>query len=599
MKTQVITPLLSGAFSTLSQPATPSSFSRADADFHGDLFLGINTPDVTYYDSAMFVNQFKHASEWRPVTNGVSGTLYLGAWNNELQPAFVSSYNTVSADASGNPLFTQPWQAATTYINSTGQVYSTPFFKSGRYHLFVDGSGILAFNGVAFKLVPGSVSINSSGVSAAFDVATSATLAQTGLALSVFQTAPAPNNLRNFRLYHTDDLRLTDKTLVREFSDRLKPFGVIRFMNQMIINNNPHSDFSSINQDNPVNYVGGNINNIRYQVPVNICVSECIETGKDGWFCIPHLATDACVSAYAAYVRDNLPSSLQTYWEFSNEVWNKQFTQHAWARAHSVSALGAVYGVSVPFDNLPGTLEGCAAAYGLRAAQVMKIVSGVFAASGQLARCNRVAAYQTVNTANYWFDRILSGTASGLGMNFLGSSTAQLMPIFSTVYTHMAGAPYFGAGFGSQPKINEVVNYDLDKLFEEIRKVIVGPSSTPDTFANRLSGLLPWAASANVDYICYEAGQHLALAGVAASQYPHPLALFTAANRDPRMGDMYRLYIDKWKELNGRKLMCLYRSHGMYLSGVSGFWGLMESLLEPETAKNVAVSNYYQGVTVT
>ena len=51
------------------------------------------------------------------------------------------------------------------------------------------------------------------------------------------------------------------------------------------------------------------------------------ELEKDIWLNIPHLADDAFVRAMAEAVRDSLDPALKVYVEFSNEVWNSQFSQ--------------------------------------------------------------------------------------------------------------------------------------------------------------------------------------------------------------------------------------------------------------------------------
>ena len=49
------------------------------------------------------------------------------------------------------------------------------------------------------------------------------------------------------------------------------------------------------------------------------------------WFNIPHLADDGYVRAFAQMVEARLDPALTAHVEFSNEVWNWQFTQAAWA----------------------------------------------------------------------------------------------------------------------------------------------------------------------------------------------------------------------------------------------------------------------------
>ncbi|MBM4037790.1 MAG: hypothetical protein FJ290_04685 [Planctomycetes bacterium] len=73
--------------------------------------------------------------------------------------------------------------------------------------------------------------------------------------------------------------------------------------------------------------------------------------------------------------------------------------------------------------------------------------------------------------------------------------------------------------------------------------------------------------------IAYEGGQHLV--GVGGGQDNDKLtALFHAANRHPRMGEIYRKYHDAWRDACG-DLFCTFSSIGKYSKW--GSWGLAES----------------------
>jgi hypothetical protein len=76
-----------------------------------------------------------------------------------------------------------------------------------------------------------------------------------------------------------------------------------------------------------------------------------------------------------------------------------------------------------------------------------------------------------------------------------------------------------------------------------------------------------------VRLVAYEGGQHL----VGYSGTPHDEALhsfFASANRDPRMGDLYRRHIAHWREAGG-STYAFYNSMGEYSQW--GCWGLLEN----------------------
>jgi len=61
-----------------------------------------------------------------------------------------------------------------------------------------------------------------------------------------------------------------------------------------------------------------------YGVPIEVCVALANKLGCDMWYCIPHQATDAAVTAAATKLLD---CDGTVYVEYSNETWNGVFQQ--------------------------------------------------------------------------------------------------------------------------------------------------------------------------------------------------------------------------------------------------------------------------------
>ena len=53
---------------------------------------------------------------------------------------------------------------------------------------------------------------------------------------------------------------------------------------------------------------------------------------------MPHRASDGYMRRFAEYVRDHLDPRLRAHVEYSNEIWNWQFEQAAWAQAAAMPA---------------------------------------------------------------------------------------------------------------------------------------------------------------------------------------------------------------------------------------------------------------------
>ena len=85
------------------------------------------------------------------------------------------------------------------------------------------------------------------------------------------------------------------------------------------------------------------------------------------------------------------------------------------------------------------------------------------------------------------------------------------------------------------------------------------------------------ATARGLPLIAYEGGQHLVGNGGVENNATIN-ALFDDANRDPRMGALYKTYLDAWKA-SGAKLFV----HFINCSGYSmwGRWGALEYLDQP------------------
>ena len=115
--------------------------------------------------------------------------------------------------------------------------------------------------------------------------------------------------------------------------------------------------------------------------------------------------------------------------------------------------------------------------------------------------------------------------------------------------------PYFGVDLGVDRNAADVKQWSLNKLFDHL---------DPDTPSRLASGVeegnLKESFDAIEDYaeiaddfnsllLAYEGGQHLV--GVSSnSDDPDLISLFTSANRDVRMKDIYRKYLNKWREVD-------------------------------------------------
>ncbi len=140
--------------------------------------------------------------------------------------------------------------------------------------------------------------------------------------------------------------------------ERIAPFGTVRLMDWMDTNDSevehwdlaPHSGQQTYATDG---------------VPLALLVDLANQTAKDPWFTLPNRADDAYIRTFAQTVHDTLDPNLTAYVEYSNEVWNWQFQQTAWADAQA-RARWDTADVGTQF-------------YGMRSAQTADIWRAVFA----------------------------------------------------------------------------------------------------------------------------------------------------------------------------------------------------------------------------
>jgi hypothetical protein len=136
-------------------------------------------------------------------------------------------------------------------------------------------------------------------------------------------------------------------------------------------------------------YAGGGI---QWALPLEAQIELAKEVNADAWFTIPYLANSDFITNLGTIVRDNLPSQLNAYFEFSNEVWNFAFPQTGYAFVTG-NKLGWVQ----------GSAQNIYSWYGLQSKQSFDLLTTVF--SGQPSRLRPVLAYQIAAGTSNLADR--------------------------------------------------------------------------------------------------------------------------------------------------------------------------------------------------
>lgn len=150
----------------------------------------------------------------------------------------------------------------------------------------------------------------------------------------------------------------------------------------------------------------------------------------------------------------------------------------------------------------------------------------------------------------------------------------------------LAMAPYFNF---RPDEAATVPGMSLDQLFAAINTVLL------PRVKMAVQAQAPVTARYGVRLAAYEGGQHLVGLGPWSND-PTVNNLYNAANRDPRMGAVYRQWLQDWSD-NGGELMMHFLNCGAYTSGPSGRFGTLEYMEQPraEAPKYDALQTWIEG----
>lgn len=408
-------------------------------------------------------------------------------------------------------------------------------YPAGVYTCFYEGQGKIQF-GYRMKVVgeePGRIRVQ---VNADQDL----------LTLRITETNPA-DPVRNicFVLPGFEDT-YKDQPFHPEFLKRWEQFKVLRFMDLQCTNNSEQANWSD--RPTPDMQTQGSESGVALEYLIQLANA----LHADPWLCMPHQATDDYTRHFAEMVKTQLDPNLKVYIEYSNECWNSIFAQ-----ARYCHDKGKSLGLS---DN---DFQAQLRYYSKRSVEMFKIWEEVLGGGDRLVR---VLAAQS---ANPW--------TSGQVMDLEGA------------YKHadvLAIAPYFGNALGDPKSQNEVAQMTVDQVLDKCAEYIQAGNKTIAEQARA-------AKERGLRLVAYEAGQHLV--GYSGAENNKPLEdLFHAANRSPRMKDLYLAYLAGWKA-NGGTLAVMFSSTGTYSKW--GSWGLMEHHGQPsaEAPKYQAVIEFIEG----
>jgi hypothetical protein len=351
--------------------------------------------------------------------------------------------------------------------------------------------------------------------------------------------------IRNIRLIHPGHERTyLEQPFHPDFLKRWQGFRVLRFMDWQRTNGSKIKEWDE--RSTPDQHSQA-VNGVAPEYMIQLCNQLKI----DPWFCMPHRASDGFVTRFAELVKAKLDPARKVYVEYSNECWNGQFEQARYCQEQGKRGKLS--------DN---AYEAQLRYFSQRSVAIFKIWERVLGGKDRLVR---VLAAQSANpwtgaTVMDWKDACKHADA-------------------------IAIAPYFGHRWGDPKKAEQTAALPVEQLMQALEEDLKESHKHVKTYAAE-------AKKRGLKLLAYEGGQHLAGHGGAEND-DRLTQLFFAANRHPRMKDMYLQDLQHWQEAGG-DVFCIFSSMGRYSKW--GSWGLLEhAQQEPKNApKYQAVREYLE-----
>ncbi len=345
------------------------------------------------------------------------------------------------------------------------------------------------------------------------------------------------------------------------YVDKLKGLRVLRFMDLGKTNDNPVSQWTERDKVKDAFWTSP------VGIPYRAMVLLAKETNSDPWINVPTRASDEYIQKMAAVVKQTLGKNQVVYFEYTNEAWNGAFwitgqylESKGKAKWNPNAKTGAeLYDLRMNY-------------YAYRSSQMCTMIKTVFGADANKVKC----VYAGQAAVAWWLD-------NGLKCPFAAAELGKECGRFHDV---IAIAPYFGGEIGGDAYKTKVATWltqpdgGLASLFNELNTTSLAESVKWIQEDKKVADA--WG----LPLVAYEGGQHL----VDYSQSNTALQdLFTKANHDPRMGELYTKYLNAWKDNGGQTFVTF-----SYVAGDSkwGYWGALQTIFETSSAKWDAVKNF-------
>jgi hypothetical protein len=456
-------------------------------------FLGVNLSEVTYYTREwVFADAMKQSRNWLPTRSGGSNP-----WD---------SGETLTLTSDGWPILNTGQAAHTIMMIDTKGAY-----PAGRYVCTYDGDGKVEL-GYDAKVV----SRNGNRIEA--DVNPSGR----GIYLRIDKSNPS-NPVRNVKVW-LPGLENAQSPFHPLYLNRLKPFSILRFMDWQRTNGSNVVAWSDRAKGNYYTQGTGRGVALKYMIEL------CNELGADPWFCMPHKASDEYVRNFAQQVKAQLRPDLKVYVEWSNEVWNSQFSQHQWVKDQTDGrSLSSAFRQDWA-DQADRDFDIWRDVFGSNSDRVVRLAVG--------QKDNPWVTRKLVEALNGQFDAISCSTYFA----FSRSQRDQL---------------------SSSTTPNDILDMAMYEMTRSVREDYSDHGDLARTWSNNLGRTIPLLA--------YEGGPHYTAAG----GDPDWADALIDVQTHPRMYDVYQANMREWENAGGTHFNAF---NFIDKPDKWGAWGLLEFL---------------------
>lgn len=460
-----------------------------------NLAIGTNIDYIRYWSAHwMFRDKFMYSGIYAS-----AGDAGLTGWVSRTSQV-IGDGRTLDLDDNGWVKSLLPDQQAATIF---------PSQQGGEFNVFFEGSGTLSFNGAT------SWAAASSAGPAKYTLRTEP---NRQITLNITSTGPT-DYMRNIRILpigvSVNDLSIApfDTTCL----SRLAPFKTLRLKDLSSTDTNTFVT-SWADRTKLHDRAQGTNKGICWEDQIDLCNT----LGANAWVCVPHLADDTYVQGLARLLIGRLNSSLKVYLEYSNEVWNGIYPQARYARDR-----GTALFTGVPTGTAASRFQA------RRSLEIFKQFQDIFGVSAMGRKVIRVIGGLQGNNVNN--REILSYRTQVDGTLFHSSVAPDALSI----------APYFGVPQDAAWQTVQAAR-GVEDLMQYLATTAVNEALA------RAQTSMAVAHAFGVAMNAYEGGQHLVAQNRADTVV---IDLFVAANRHPRMYDIYRDYLRRWQLLGGQEFI--------------------------------------------